>query len=234
MNKLLVFWLAVLLLFSGAALAWYAVNLGGRGPSSGQDNVVDYGPPLEHFQLTQSTGEQFDSRTLDGQIWIANFFYSSCPAVCLRENMAVHKLEREFGGRGVKFVSITVKPATDTPQRLADYAERNFNADPQRWFFLTGDMGYIQRIGEDIFQTTVQPGGHTESLFVIDRQGEIKGIFNFQNPVEMRELRSLVNQLLLEPSVDDPASPADESPAESTEPAGGDVTAVVAGATSAS
>ena len=197
MNKLLVFWIAILLLFAGGFLAWYAVwRADNRQPSVGQEET-DYGPPLEHFQLTQSTGEKFDSASLDGKVWVTNFFYSSCPSICLRENIAVQELVQEFGHRGVKFVSITVDPTNDTPSRLDEYSQR-FDADPSHWFFLTGDMDYITRVGKDIFKTPIAPGGHTERLFVIDRKGEIRGAFHFQNPVEMKEMRTTLTQLLAE------------------------------------
>jgi len=197
MNKLLVFWIAILLLFLGGIVLWVAVSPGEQSPRSGQEEVTDYGPPLEHFELTQSTGEPFDSRDLEGEVWIANFFYANCPSICLRENIAVQELNHEFGHRGVKFVSITVDPANDTPSRLREYAAR-FNADPEEWKFLTGEFDYIKRVGEDIFKMAVRPGVHTERLIVVDRSGEIRGAFHFQNPVEMKELRSTVNELLEE------------------------------------
>ena len=195
MSKVLIFWCAVCLLFAGSMIAWFAVSRAGTGVSSGQDEVTDYGPPLEHFQLTKSTGEKFDSRDMQGEIWITNFFFANCPSVCLRENIAVQELTHEFGHRGVQFVSITVDPKNDTPSRLTEYAKR-FNADPKQWHFLTGDLEYTKRVGNDIFKLPVDPSAHTERLVVIDRQGEIAGAYHFQNPVEMQELRSTVNQLL--------------------------------------
>ena len=196
MNKLLVFWFAMTLLVVGLICTWYIFRRAGDGPAVGQEET-DYGPPLEHFQLTQSTGDSFNSQSLDGQVWVTNFFYSSCPSICLRENIVVQELEQEFGERGVKFVSITIDPTNDTPSRLDEYSKR-FNADPSRWFFLTGRMDYIVRIGKDIFKTPIEPGGHTERLFVIGRKGEIRGAFHFQNPVEMQEMRTMLNQLLAE------------------------------------
>ena len=121
-NKALLFWLALLLLFGGAFAAWYGLNRLSPGPTpSGQQPapaVVDYGPPLEHFQLTQSTGQPFDSRRLDGQVWIGSFFYASCPSICRQQNLRNKELAMELGPRGVKFVSITCDAVTDTPSRL--------------------------------------------------------------------------------------------------------------------
>src|SRR5687768_12625093 len=164
-SKILVFWLALLLLFAGSAIAYFSIRgFGPRESASGQEEVVDYGPPLEKFELTRSTGEPFASQSLDGQVWVANFFYSSCPSICVQENLKVQELEREFGDRGVKFVSITCDAPTDTPSRLADYAQR-FNAQPDRWAFLTGEQKYIERVGIDIFKVPMSQRYHSERLF---------------------------------------------------------------------
>ena len=40
----------------------------------------------------------------------------------------------------VRLVSFSVDPYNDTPEVLTEYAKR-YNADPERWLFLTGDCG---------------------------------------------------------------------------------------------
>ena len=215
-SKVLVFWLAVLLLFAGSAIAWFSIRgFGEPQAQSGQDEVVDYGPPLEKFELTQSTGDKFASASLDGQVWVANFFYSTCPSICVQENLKVQELGREFGDRGVKFVSITCDAPTDTPSRLADYSQR-FNARSDRWAFLTGDQKYIERVGSDIFKVPMSQRYHSERLFVVDRQGKLRGAFEFKNPEEMQKLRQTLNELLAEKPPTDAGE--DKSPAESASP----------------
>lgn len=212
-SKSLVFWLALLLLFAGGSIVYFVVRgVGQRQVSSGAEENVDFGPPLEDFQLMQSTGEKFDSKSLDGEVWIGNFFYSSCPSICVQQNLRVQELQQEFGHRGVKFVSITCDAPTDTPRRLTEYSQR-FNAQPESWTFLTGDQQYIERVGKDIFKLPVQHRGHSERLVVIDRQGKIRGAFHFKNAEEMQQLRELVNTLLAE-------KPADEQEKSDRQPAG--------------
>jgi protein SCO1/2 len=215
-SKVLVFWLAVLLLFSGSAIAWFSIRgFGEPQVQSGAEEVVDYGPPLEEFELTQSTGDKFASDKLDGQVWVANFFYSSCPSICVQENLKVQELEREFADRGVKFVSITCDAPNDTPSRLRDYSER-FNAKPDRWAFLTGDQKYIERIGSDIFKVPMSRRYHSERLFVVDRNGELRGAFEFARPEEMEKMRAMLNKLLAEKAPEKSTTPATATPAAET------------------
>jgi cytochrome oxidase Cu insertion factor (SCO1/SenC/PrrC family) len=51
----------------------------------------------------------------------------------------------------LRLVSITVDPQHDTPLILSQYAAR-FQADPERWFFLTGDKGTIYRLAREGFR----------------------------------------------------------------------------------
>jgi protein SCO1/2 len=203
-------------LFAGSAIAWFSIRgINGPEAKSGAEEVVDYGPPLEKFQLTQSTGDEFASDSLDGQVWVANFFYSTCPSICVQENLKVQELEREFGDRGVKFVSITCDAATDTPSRLADYSQR-FGAKPDRWAFLTGDQKYIERVGSDIFKVPMSQRYHSERLFVVDRDGELRGAFEFKRPEEMQKLRQTLNELLAKQPATTPSEPA--IPPDATSP----------------
>lgn len=214
-SKVLVFWLAVLLLFSGSAIAWFSIRGFGEPEVQSGAEEVDYGPPLEKFELTQSTGDKFASDSLDGQVWVANFFYSSCPSICVQENLKVQELEREFADRGVKFVSITCDAPNDTPSRLRDYSER-FSAQPDRWAFLTGDQKYIERIGSDIFKVPMSRRYHSERLFVVDRKGEMRGAFEFARPEEMERMRATLNELLAEKAPEKAAAPAESKPANPT------------------
>jgi cytochrome oxidase Cu insertion factor (SCO1/SenC/PrrC family) len=123
------------------------------------------------------------------------------------QNSMVAMLQVDYRNAGVHFVSITCDPATDTPARLAKYGQA-FGADPQRWHFLTGDFGYIQRIGL-MFETVVKKETHSDRLFVVDRQGKNQGGFRSTLPEQFAELKNLVDQLLSLPVEEPVGDPAD-------------------------
>jgi len=152
---------------------------------------------IKDFVLTERSGTQFDSRSLDGEVWVASFFFASCPTECQFQNEAVAGLQREFGPKGVKFVSITCDPANDTPARLRDYANR-FNADPDQWLFLTGDLSDIQRIGQERFKLNVKQSTHSSRLVVVDRNGSIRGAFEWKDPADLTKLKLMLNRCLAE------------------------------------
>jgi protein SCO1/2 len=82
---------------------------------------------------------RFYSDVLKGKTVIVNAFFTTCTSVCPPMNRNMEKIQEALGeraGRDVFLVSMTVDPATDTPARLKEYAQK-FHAGPG-WIFLTG------------------------------------------------------------------------------------------------
>lgn len=150
---------------------------------------------IKEFELTERSGKKFDSRSMDGQVWVASFFFASCPVECVNQNNQVAALAREFGPKGVTFVSITCDPENDSPARLRDYANR-FKADEKQWLFLTGDQLHIRRIGAERFALGVDKATHSSRLVVVDRNGEVRGRFRWETPAELTKLKLMLHKCL--------------------------------------
>jgi cytochrome oxidase Cu insertion factor (SCO1/SenC/PrrC family) len=130
-------------------------------------------------------------------VYVTSFFFSSCPASCLRQNEKTRELQREFGKQGVQFVSITCDPEIDSPSRLREYAAK-LQADPKEWWMLTGDLTYIRRIASEIFQIALDKQTHSEKFFVTDKWGNIRGNYHWNQLAEMTELKTELKELLAE------------------------------------
>ncbi len=163
------------------------------------------GTHIDDFTLTNRMGQPFSASQLKGKVWVASFFFASCPTTCTKQNQAVAALVEEFAPRGVKFVSITCDPENDTPEALQEYASK-LQAKPDEWFFLTGDMTHIRQIGADAFHLFVAPQTHSNRLMLIDKWGNLRGRFDWQDPRELESLKKKIKKLLRE------TSPPDNSP----------------------
>ena len=105
---------------------------------------------IPRFQLLAQTGSAFDSRTLDGHIWIANFIYTTCDGPCPMMSRQMRGIQNSTSSSpDVKLVSFTVDPARDTPEVLAKYAQ-TLKADPARWYFLTGEPARLTIWGSGV------------------------------------------------------------------------------------
>ena len=108
---------------------------------------------LHDIQLVDSDGRpvRFKSEAIGSRIVVVDFIYTTCTTICPVTSAIFGNVQRrlidELGeqfGRDVKLVTLTVDPATDTPQRLKDYAG-NFGS-PAGWLWLTGDKPKVDKV----------------------------------------------------------------------------------------
>ena len=60
-----------------------------------------------------------------GKVYVAEFFFTSCPSICIEMNQNMKILDNEYGSReDFGIASFTIDPITDTPKRLKEYSER--------------------------------------------------------------------------------------------------------------
>ncbi len=142
--------------------------------------------PVGAFVLADQDGHAFGTEQLRGKVWIADFIFTSCPDVCPLLSSQMSNLTHHIDAPDVRFVSITVDPATDTPERLREYAQR-FHADTDRWRFLTGEPDEVRAVIERHFRLPVgeregRDDGrydimHGSRFVLVDRQGVVRGLY---------------------------------------------------------
>lgn len=205
MNRTVLFWFALLLVLSGAVVFATAWKLAQRKDQMPEPRIVTVpdappgsdAPILQEFTLTERSGKPLSSRNLLGEVWVASFFFASCPGSCRAQNLELLTLQNEFAKKGVKFVSITCDPRTDTPEKLRVYAE-SYQAMPDAWYFLTGDLKYTRRIGAEIFGVWVDERGHMDRFMTVDKWGNVRGHFDWKDKAKLAELKSSLGTLLAE------------------------------------
>ena len=134
---------------------------------------------VPQFQLTTQDDKPFDSHSLDGHIWIADFVYTTCDGPCPMMSHQMRGIQNSTAGTpGVKLVSFTVDPAHDTPPVLAKYAS-HFKADPNRWVFLTGEMERLNELGVNAFKLNNVDGSlsHSTRFVLVDGKRQIRGYY---------------------------------------------------------
>lgn len=166
-------------------------------PESVTDDQPQMAPEgwLSKFELTERSGQTVSSSDLLGKPYVVSFFYSTCPSICVQQNQMVRQLQAEFEAGGVRFVSISVDPETDTPAAMQEYAAR-FGADADQWLFMTGDLTYIRRVGAEVFRLPVNRKFHTEKFVLVDSAGQIIGYYNWPEPRQFEKLKEDIRQLI--------------------------------------
>jgi protein SCO1 len=140
--------------------------------------------PLPSFEMTDQRGQAFTSDSMKGNVHVVDFVFTSCPSVCpsLTRKMAA-LVDRTEAEPKIRFVSISVDPDNDTPERMRAFLDR-YGKDSPRWSFVTGpssDMvdhtvveGFKIRLDRDKRGTLA----HGEHFVVVDKNLRIRGYFD--------------------------------------------------------
>jgi protein SCO1 len=149
------------------------------------------------FQLTAQDGSAFDSKSLTGHNWVADFIYTHCDGPCPMMSSHMRQIQDSTAAEmsGVRLVSFTVDPARDTPEVLASYA-KHFKQDPTRWAFLTGDMPSLNAVGLGFKLNGVDGSTtHSSRFALVDRRGHIRGFYSTAEGGFMPQLMHDIRQL---------------------------------------
>ncbi|MEO8100707.1 MAG: SCO family protein [Acidobacteriota bacterium] len=139
--------------------------------------------PVPQFTLIAQTGKPFDSSTLAGKVWVADFMFTTCPGPCPRMTSQMHQVQMALEGQGIRLVSFTVDPEHDTPEALAAYSEK-FKANPEVWSFLTGTRADLNHLSKDVFKLGFVDGSleHSTRFVLVDGTGQIRGYYLTSEP----------------------------------------------------
>ncbi len=146
--------------------------------------------PVPAFELVDQDGAVFSSETMRGDVWVASFFFTSCPSICPRITKSMIDLQTRLDEAdvNVRLVSFSVDPENDTPEVLKRYAG-TAGADEQRWRFVTGPLKDMEALVVGGFKTAMDPKqregdvgmydiAHTTKLVLIDKDGGVRGYYN--------------------------------------------------------
>ena len=165
---------------------------------------------LPAFELIERRQTPLRLDDLRGKVWVADFMYTSCVEVCPLQSAEMARLQSAFADYAdLRLVSISVDPERDTPAVLSAYAE-NFQADPARWLFATGEPDAIARLAQEGFRLSAasyvsgDDGDdytfiHSNRFVLVDRRGRIRGYYRSTDPDDLvrlwRDLTVLLQQV---------------------------------------
>lgn len=196
-----------LLLAASVGFFIYALTRTSRPQTESALSV--YGTVSDSFRLTNQWGETVALDDLKGRVWIAYFFFSTCPSICPVVNRNMTDVQLEFAKNSdVVIVGFTVDPKTDTPEVLRKYGEK-WGVQHGKWHYLTGDKATIYRVARHSFKLGVEPAPpeqqgsdhdfiHSEKFVLVDRQGRIRGYYNGIDKNEVQQLMQDVYRVLQE------------------------------------
>ena len=157
---------------------------------------------IPNFSFVNQNGDIINQESVNNRIYIANFFFTSCPSICIDLTKNLKLVQDAFDANDILILSHSVDPKIDSIERLKKYEEIN-DINGKNWFFLRGDineiikmaqLGYfaIASIDNHIENSLI----HTENIVLVDSESRIRGVYNGTSQLEMSYLISDINKLL--------------------------------------
>lgn len=162
--------------------------------------------PVDSFSLTDQYDRKLDPAVLRGKVRLVNFFFTSCPTICPAMQQQMLRMRETIGPRpDLIYLSHTVDPKRDTPERLRAYAGGlGIEGEEDNWLFLTGDKDHLYDLARDYWNIAREdesaPGGfdHTGRIVLVDGEGYIRAYTTGGSPAGVDTLIQDVRQLLRE------------------------------------
>lgn len=110
---------------------------------------------------------RFYSELVKGKTVAVNFIFTTCTTICPPLGATFARLQRELGARAgsdVRLISISVDPATDTPERLKAWGAK-FKA-AAGWTLLTGPKPQVDELLRALGAATASPAAHTPTVLI--------------------------------------------------------------------
>lgn len=160
---------------------------------------------IANFSFINQNGETVTQKNYEGKIYVADFFFTTCPTICpiMQDNMV--EIQNEFKNNpDVMLLSHTVMPHIDSVPVLKKYALDKGVID-SKWNLVTGDKKDIFYIARKSYLAvkTENEGElydmvHTENFILVDRQKRVRGFYDGTNQSEIKRLAEDIRFLLKE------------------------------------
>ncbi|WP_338452203.1 SCO family protein [Niallia oryzisoli] len=142
----------------------------------------------DDISLITMHGEEYTFAESEKRLKLVEFMYTHCPDICptttLKMNMLKKDLEKAgVYGKNIQFLTITIDPYRDTPNKMMTYMDTFDIEDDGNWLLLTGDRNNIKKDQQEIqelantFQFQYRDPGdgfyvHSTFVFLIDENNK--------------------------------------------------------------
>jgi protein SCO1/2 len=161
---------------------------------------------IPSFSFINQAGDTVTEQTMRGKIYVADFFFTSCPGICKRLSTNLALVQEAFkNDNSLVLLSHSVTPENDSVPRLKQYADA-FGAIPGKWHLVTGNRQQIYRIAREAYFADEDMGRqknendflHTENFLLIDNHRRIRGVYKGTSVADVNNLIADIKTLQAE------------------------------------
>lgn len=157
---------------------------------------------IADFSLTNQNGETITEETYKDKIYVADFFFTTCPTICPIMTDHMYEIQKEIiNDDDVMLLSHSVTPKIDSVPQLKKYAKEKGVID-RKWNLVTGDKKQIYELARKSYLAVKTQGNgdeydmiHTENFMLIDKKRQIRGFYDGTNPEDIEQLLEDIENL---------------------------------------
>jgi protein SCO1/2 len=150
---------------------------------------------IADFELINQNGETITQKDYENKIYIADFFFTRCQAICITMAYNMGELQERYKEDSeIMFLSHSVTPKMDSVSVLKEYAERKGVIDG-KWNVTTGNKQHIYELSRKSYFAVLDEGNgdendwvHTENFVLVDKERRIRGSYDGTSKEEMKKL----------------------------------------------
>jgi protein SCO1/2 len=159
---------------------------------------------ISKFKTVNQYGDSISNKSLDGDIYIADFFFTTCPSICPVMHRNMLNVYNAFKSRGdIRIISYTIDPKHDSVPVLKRYADK-LGVSGNTWWFLQGKKDEIYKLSESYLvrkpqQDAKQQFIHDGSFILVDKQKRIRGAYDGTDAKQVDQMITDIKTLQNEP-----------------------------------
>lgn len=183
---------------------------------AGTDNYKVKLPVLTYVQdfsfITQD-GKKLTERDIDGKVYVAEYFFTTCKGICPKMNENMKKVYDKFKNENdFAIISHTCMPETDSVPLLKEYQQKLLYAEnsqhtPGNWYFVTGSKDSLYKMARESYLLDNEKNNslnikdqfiHTQFFALVDKQHRLRGVYDGLKADELEKLTGDIKNLLKE------------------------------------
>ena len=156
---------------------------------------------VQPFSFVNQDGKMVTDKDVEGKVYVAEYFFTTCRGVCPRLNTNLRKVYDRFKDeKDFLILSHTSDPERDSAQQLKKYAD-SLGVNTSKWIFLTGRKDSLYTTAR-ISYTIDDPANnlksieddflHTQYWALVNRQGEVKKVYD---GLKEKEISAMIKEI---------------------------------------
>ena len=162
---------------------------------------------VQPFSFTSQEGKTITNRDIEGKVYVAEFFFTTCKGICPKMNTNLKTVYSDLKNEpDFLILSHSVNPGTDNVERLKRYSD-SLGMDPAKWILLTGNkdslyqaarLSYLLDDPKNVNLPTEEQFIHTQFFALVDKNGHVRKIVDGLKKEELAEMENDIHALLKE------------------------------------